>query len=552
MRRFNFSIKDRKILYLVFSVVLICLFTLTIAYSALSTILSINGNSEVVASSWDIYLSNPSVTNGSVTDDVPTIIGNDTLEFNSILNVPGDFYEFRFDIVNDGSIDAMIDSFVKSPELTDEQKKYLKYEVSYLSGESITEKQLLKKGTKVPVKVRIEYRNDISVSDLPSNATTLDLALRFIYSQSDGTETNIGNGGFGSSVFEGRSALFLGDSVSYGYYTDGNGFGYYIDSLVDLGSYTNAGVSSATLNTKTQGTNNVINQINQNKNNSYDYVIIQGGFGDLRDQHVLGSISTGYNIGELDTTTFAGAVEYTLYLATNYWKNSKIGFIISYYTPNSNQGVRPDFNKSKQYWDIVKAACNKWNVSYLDFFEGSTTYNGEEKTYTEIFDVYNNSYLTDGIHPSVEGYEIIVPFIVDWMQGLSTYSADFEVTKDYVESFTELKFYKDYAIASNSSTVVNWGSPSIGRASAFNQYLKVNGGEKIGLIDNVDVHFAIWELDANRYVTNLGYMHNSWLKDDITLHEDTEYIVVSFRNGDGSTSFTDEQLALLPTYIKFK
>ena len=76
MKRLNFNIKDRRILTLGLSIVLVCVFTLTIAYSALSAVLTISGNAKVSAADWDIYLANPIVKNGSVNNNVPTINGN--------------------------------------------------------------------------------------------------------------------------------------------------------------------------------------------------------------------------------------------------------------------------------------------------------------------------------------------------------------------------------------------------------------------------------------------------------------------------------------------
>ena len=38
-------------------------------------------------------------------------------------------------LVNDGSINAMIDSVIKSLDLTSDQAKYIKYEISYENGE---------------------------------------------------------------------------------------------------------------------------------------------------------------------------------------------------------------------------------------------------------------------------------------------------------------------------------------------------------------------------------------------------------------------------------
>ena len=118
---------DRKVLYIVFSMLLVLLVTLSIAYAALSTTLNISGNAEVSAANWDIYFDNISLDSGSVSDVVPTIVDGKKVTFSATLNKPGDYYKFTVDIVNNGSIDAMIDSIEKLPELTSEQAKYIKY-----------------------------------------------------------------------------------------------------------------------------------------------------------------------------------------------------------------------------------------------------------------------------------------------------------------------------------------------------------------------------------------------------------------------------------------
>ena len=135
---------SKKTLYVILVILLLSICSLTIVYAALSTVLKITGNTEVVASNWDIYLDNVQVKNGSVSAGKPVITNKSTLSFDVDLNKPGDYYEFTVDVVNNGSIDAMIDSVVKSPNLTDVQAKYALYEVSYANGESISTKQTLK------------------------------------------------------------------------------------------------------------------------------------------------------------------------------------------------------------------------------------------------------------------------------------------------------------------------------------------------------------------------------------------------------------------------
>ena len=223
MKRLNFNIKDRKVLTLGLCMILVCVFTLTIAYAALSAVLTISGNARVSAADWDIYLNNPRVTNGSATTEVPVIKTSSTLEFETTLNMPGDFYEFVVDVVNAGSIDAMIENVVKTPELTTDQAKFLKYEITYQNGESITNKQLLAKDTTMPIKVRIEYRKDLVASDLPTGQVVLDLALTLEYTQSDGTASAVTNNGVLKPVANG-SIEDIGTVVTIGseqFYTIG-------------------------------------------------------------------------------------------------------------------------------------------------------------------------------------------------------------------------------------------------------------------------------------------------------------------------------------------
>ena len=202
MKRIDFRkiLQDRKTLYLILGLVLVSVFTLSIAYAAMSAVLEIHGNSEVVASSWDIHLENAKVKSGSVSANAPSISGTSSVGFDVELNMPGEFYEFTVDVVNEGSIDAMIDSVVKTPELTSAQAKYIKYEITYENGESISAKQTLKKGTSTPIKVRVEYRKDIVASDLPSSSTELSLKLTLIYVQSDGTGSVINNNGVATDL----------------------------------------------------------------------------------------------------------------------------------------------------------------------------------------------------------------------------------------------------------------------------------------------------------------------------------------------------------------
>ena len=185
-----------KNIYIV--LIILVLFGFGIGYAAINRTLTITGTSAIKQNTWDLHFDNVRVKKGSVTAVKEPTIDNSRLsiDFSAVLNVPGDFYEFSVDVVNSGTIDAMIDSVVKTPELTDAQKKYLHYTIEYQNGEDIKVKQLVSNNSFIMLKVRVEYRTDITASDLPTITENLNLGFTLNYVQADSTGVTINNNGF--------------------------------------------------------------------------------------------------------------------------------------------------------------------------------------------------------------------------------------------------------------------------------------------------------------------------------------------------------------------
>ena len=181
---------NRKFYYIILTILIVLVASLSVAYAVLSTVLNISGSTEIVASSWDIHFDNIEVDSGSVNSDKPEIVGNN-ISFSSDLKKPGDYYRFTVDVVNDGSIDAMIDSVVKSPELTANQAKYIKYDIEYEDGSPISSRHILARNDDVTLSVTVAFRNDISVSDLPSSDVDLNLGFTLIYIQADDSSVEV-------------------------------------------------------------------------------------------------------------------------------------------------------------------------------------------------------------------------------------------------------------------------------------------------------------------------------------------------------------------------
>ena len=176
---------NKPLLYFVFFVFA----SVTVGYAALSTTLSITGKGTLSKNSWDIHFENlVIVDNGaSVVTTAPTIDSTKTkVSFNITLRKPGDTYEFTVDAVNKGTIDAMLSGF-SATSLTTDQQKYLTYTVTYSDGATISTKDYLKKGTSETIRVRVRFKDDLSATDLPSSAETLNLTATFVYVQADST-----------------------------------------------------------------------------------------------------------------------------------------------------------------------------------------------------------------------------------------------------------------------------------------------------------------------------------------------------------------------------
>ena len=174
--------------------VLILLLMIGIGFAALAANLKIDGTLNVSRTSWDVHFENVQVTEGSVTaNPAPTSDNTTTTEMTYTINFtkPGDYFEFTTDIVNEGTIDAMVDvvsnktySSNGTTEIT--LPTYLKNTVTYEDGTPILQNQKLDHNTTEKIKVRVEFRQDIQASDLPSSGDTT-VVFKFIgdYKQAD-------------------------------------------------------------------------------------------------------------------------------------------------------------------------------------------------------------------------------------------------------------------------------------------------------------------------------------------------------------------------------
>ena len=143
------------------SIIFILILFISIGFAALTANLSINSGITFLPQSFNVYFNNISVNQNSVNKNNPTLSSSKkNITFTTSINEPGDFYEFSFDVVNDGTMDAAISEIVKS-SLTETQEKYLDYSARYYGERKIKVDDILHAGYKERIVVRVEYKYDV-------------------------------------------------------------------------------------------------------------------------------------------------------------------------------------------------------------------------------------------------------------------------------------------------------------------------------------------------------------------------------------------------------
>ena len=196
--------KTRKIKIISLCALLVAVLGLTVAFAALSQTLTINGSAAVDAASWDIHFEKTSgketEVKGAARFTEPTLNGTTIENFSATLTKPGDSVTYYFDIVNNGTVDAVISSYdfplairecvnnnnaysyclnldFNSDNIID-STDYMTYLTMFNSGlrdadtdEGVTQGDTINAGETKHMKLFFEYKD--TATELPKNNLTL-------------------------------------------------------------------------------------------------------------------------------------------------------------------------------------------------------------------------------------------------------------------------------------------------------------------------------------------------------------------------------------------
>ena len=190
-------------------IILFLLLFISMGFAYLSTNLNITGVSLIKGNSWDVHFENVKVNNQSVAlsegDSAPTIsVDGLTINFEVSLNEPGDFYKFTADIVNEGTIDAMVDSL--NVEGLSSYSSFIGYRVTYDYGREINQYDILRAGETKHIIVYVEYKEDIDKDDLKATDSEINFNVTLNYKQADSNAQDISE--IKQFKIQGRNVLF--------------------------------------------------------------------------------------------------------------------------------------------------------------------------------------------------------------------------------------------------------------------------------------------------------------------------------------------------------
>ena len=215
--------------------------------------------------------------------------------------------------------------------------------------------------------------------------------------------------------FNGKNALFVGDSIFYGendtpasYSAPATSFARRLALATGLIPTDMSAVGATIAKT---GKSNVkyaydLMKTAHMSKKVYDMVIIQGGINDARNGVEIGTILPVDTDREVlaaneRTATFAGALQLMFYDALNKWTEAEFYFVASYKT------LPEAVNEQDMslYYAQAKALCEIYGIHYIDLYNDTELYTAFDYTNAELF-------ADDKFTPVAETYNALFPSVL--------------------------------------------------------------------------------------------------------------------------------------------
>ena len=189
-----------------------------------------------------------------------------------------------------------------------------------------------------------------------------------------------------NSPIKGKTIIFLGSSVTYGYGSLGVSFADFLEKSDGIHAVKEA-VSGTTL--VDEKSNSYVSRLKTiDTDIKADAFVCQLSTNDATKEKPLGKVSDSFDINSFDTQTVAGAIEYIIAYAKDTWNCPVI-----FYTQ-----AKYDSEYYSEMVSLLLEIQKKWDIHIIDFW------NDEE--INNITEEERKLYLVDHIHPTKAGYKI--------------------------------------------------------------------------------------------------------------------------------------------------
>lgn len=182
----------------------------------------------------------------------------------------------------------------------------------------------------------------------------------------------------------GKTMIFLGSSVTYGFFSNGVSFVDFLKTRDGVNTIKEA-VSGTTLVDNGE-TSYIQRMLALDTTLEVDAFICQLSTNDASQELPLGEIATGTDRSTFDTSTITGAMEYIIAYARETW-----GCPVIFYT-----GTRYDSPAYEAMVNRLLELQEKWDIGVLDLWNSEKMNAVSQEEY--------NKYMGDSIHPTRNGY----------------------------------------------------------------------------------------------------------------------------------------------------
>lgn len=187
------------------------------------------------------------------------------------------------------------------------------------------------------------------------------------------------------SPINGKTVIFLGSSVTFGYGSFGVSFADFLEKTDGITAVKEAVSGTTLVDIKSNSYVSRMKKIDKDIN--ADAFVCQLSTNDATKEMPLGEISDSFSMNDFDTQTVAGAIEYIIAYAKETWSCPVV-----FYTQ-----AKYDSGHYAKMVELLLEIQKKWNITLIDLW------NNDE--INSITDKERNIYLVDHIHPTKAGYK---------------------------------------------------------------------------------------------------------------------------------------------------